>query len=70
MDEPQSFTLHQALGFEVPHWAEQQAFQFASANGIPFEDAFWELVMVGHIDLDNMWQVHAALIEKQFATIH
>jgi hypothetical protein len=68
--EPRSYGVHPTLGFEVPRWVEDHAYQFAWHNKVPFEDAFWELVMVGHIDLDNMWQIHAALIEKQFATVH
>ena len=70
MDEQRSYGVHPGLGFEVPRWVEDHAYQFAWDNKVTFEDAFWELVMVGHIELDSMWQVHAALIDKQHATVH
>lgn len=65
-----SYGVHPRLGFEVPRWVEDQAYQFAWDHGLAFDDAFWELVINGNIELDNMWAVQVAIYEKQFETVH
>ncbi len=71
IDEQQkSLGAHPRLGFEVPRWVEDRAYQFAWDHGIAFDDAFWELVIAGNIDLDNMWAVQVAILEAPHYTKH
>jgi hypothetical protein len=71
MSETQSHSaVTSKLGFDIPAWAEDWTQQFASYHGLDLENAFWELVTAGDIDLDTMWAVQVAVVEAPYFTKH
>lgn len=61
--------LEQILNYQLPDWVRANVSAYASSHGVTVYDAYLALLCDG-LNIDQMWQIEAAIIEGAWATWH